>query len=159
MDIQKIQRIRELYSSNKVVSAICDDMALRERNQSETKIKRMMTLLKSKGSAVEKTEVIAAFRELEDCSCGQYIVGRHGWPSRFVWSVSSLDTCKAARGISDSVESIPETDDVEGEESETTTHCLRLRDDFRVEVQLPEDLTTQEAERLCSFISALPIDE
>lgn len=158
MDIQKL---RDSYSNNTVVAQLCNDMAMRERNQSETKLSRMLARLENKDLPAQKSDVIAAFRILEDCGCGQYVVGRHGRSSRFVWSVSSLDTCQAAQGKSDSVEPLPETDDdIETDaELDAVTHCLRLRDDFDIEFQLPDDLTQREAERLCSFISALPLDE
>lgn len=156
-----IQKLRELYNNQAVVAELCDEMALRERKQWETKLSRMLALLENKGSSAQKSEVIAAFRSLEECGCGQYVVGRHKKPSRFVWSVSSLDTCQAAQGKSNSVEPLPETDDdIETDaELDSVTHCLRLRSDFNLELQLPDDLTHIEAERLCSFISALPLSE
>jgi len=53
-------------------------MAARQRNQSETKLKRILALLKNDNGEVKKSELIAAFRKLEDLGCGQYIEGRHG---------------------------------------------------------------------------------
>ncbi|MBE9064065.1 hypothetical protein [cf. Phormidesmis sp. LEGE 11477] len=155
------QKLRDLYGSNEVVSQLCDDMATRERNQSETKLSRMIARLEKAGSSAQKSEVIAAFRILENCGCGQYVVGRRGHASRFVWAFSSLETCQAAQGKRDSVEPLPETDDdIETDAKlDAVTHCLRLRDDFNLELELPEDLTQCEAERLCSFVSALPLDE
>ena len=76
MDI--IQKLRDSYNNNAVVSQLCDDMAMRERNQSETKLVRMQARLEKKGLLVQKSEVIAAFRTLEECDCGQYVVGRQG---------------------------------------------------------------------------------
>lgn len=156
-----VQRLREAYNSDANVTSICDEMASRERNQSETKLSRILARLTNNGSSVRKHEAIAAFRKLEECGCGQYIVGRHGWPSRFVWSVSSLSACQAARGMGDSVDPLPETDDeIETEiELDAITHYLRLRDDFEIELQLPDDLTQREADRICSFVNALPIDD
>lgn len=156
-----IQQLREAYNSDPNVAAICDEMASRERNQSETKLTRMLARLSNNGSSVKKNDAIAAFRRLEECGCGQYIVGRHGWPSRFVWSVGSLAACHAAQGSIESVDPLPETDeDVETEiELDAVTHYLRLREDFDVELQLPDDLTAREAQRLCSFISAVPLDD
>lgn len=155
------QKLRDLYNNNKVVSQLCNDMATRERNQSETKLSRMIARLEKAGTLVQKSEVIAAFKGLEDCGCGQYVVGRHGRSSRFVWAFSSLETCQAAQGKRESVEPLPETDDdIETDaELDAVTHCLRLRDDFSLELELPEDLTQREAERLCLFVSALPLDE
>ena len=156
-----VQQLRDAYSSDPNVAAICDEMASRERNQSETKLSRILARLLNNGSSVRKNDAIASFRKLEESGCGQYIVGRHGWPSRFVWAVGSLAACQAAQGVVESVEPLPETDDdAETEfELEAVTHYLRLREDFDVEIQLPDDLTVREAERLCSFISSLPLDE
>lgn len=155
------EALRSAYNTNDIVRQICDEMAERERNQAETKLARMLARLQKNGSTVRKHEAIAAFRLLEDSDCGQYVEGRHGWPSRFVWSVGSISACQIAKGMETAVESLPEANEDEEFDAEvdTITHLLQLRSDFAVELQLPTDLTQREAERIASFVAALPIDE
>ena len=155
------ERLREAYKDDYAVKAVCDEMAARERNQAETKLRRMMARLSKDGIDVRKRDVIAAFRTLEECGCGQYVVGRHGWPSRFVWAVGSIAACQAAQGMTTDIQSLPEANDDEEAEAEfdSVTHVLRLREDFDVELQLTADLTEKEASRIAAFVSALPIDE
>lgn len=152
------EALKELYVSNEAVKAFCDHMAQRDRNQGETKLKRILSLLADEKSPVRKPEMIAAFRELERVGCGQYVVGRHRWPSRFVWSVKSLTTCQLAQG------SATESDetaigDYDESESEELEHTYNLRADFQVRVSLPMDLSESEAERLAGFVRSLPMDD
>ena len=156
-----IEKLRDAYQSEPAVAAVCDEMASRKRNQGETKLRRILARLEGNGSGLRKHEAIAAFRTLEECGCGQYIAGRHGHPSRFAWAVSSLDACEAAQGKSNTVDPLPETDEDEGLEAEleAVTHYLRLRDDFEIELELPDDLTQREAERICYFVNALSLEE
>jgi len=153
--------LRTLYESNIAAKALCDLMGSRQRNQSETKLTRMLSLLKREGHEVRKGEVIGAFRELERIGCGQYVEGRHGWPSRFVWSVGSLSACQAAQGEASDVEPLDEADD-ETElpaDDDALTHTFHLRSDYQIELSLPVDLSPNEAKRLAMFIRALPLDE
>ena len=153
--------LRNAYNTNEIVRQICDEMAERDRNQAETKLKRILARLQSSGTNVRKHEAIAAFRILEEFGCGQYVEGRHGWPSRFVWSVGSKSACQIAKGMETTVETLPETNEDEEFEAEvnTITHLLQLRSDFALELQLPTDLTQREAVRIASFVAALPLDE
>ena len=149
------------YTSDATVKAICDEMAGRERNQSETKLTRILARLRNSGADARKSEVIAAFRKLEESECGQYVEGRHGWPSRFVWAVGSMSACQIAQGTEADVESLPESDEEEEIEAEidTVTHLFRLREDFSFEIQLPSDLTQRESQRIASFVASLPMEE
>ena len=73
-------------------------MAGRDRNQTETKLRRILRHLTNDGVDLKRSEVIGAFRELEQAGCGTCVEGRHGWPSRFVWDVKSLHVSAAAKG-------------------------------------------------------------
>jgi hypothetical protein len=153
--------LRRAYTNDPAVRAICDEMAGRERNQSETKLARILARLRANGIQIRKHEAIGAFRQLENGGCGQYVEGRHGWPSRFVWSVGSLSACQIASGVDAAVEPLAESNEDEEIEAEldTVTHVLHLREDFDLEIQLPSDLTEREAQRIVSFVAALPLDQ
>jgi hypothetical protein len=149
-------KLKQCYVKDRVVKLVCDEMASRDRNQNETKMERMLLLLsRSCDEEVRKSELIGAFRLLEDAGCGQYVEGRRGWPSRFVWSVRSLDVADAARGQR-SLE--PTTDGGAEEEADMIEHTFALRPDLTVSFELPDDLTKAEAARLAAFLGALPFE-
>lgn len=156
----KIEELKGCYAANEVVAAICDHMADRPKNQNETKLHRMMLHLEQGGDDFRKSDVIAAFRQLEDADCGRCVEGRHGWKSRFVWSVKSLLVAGAARGVEEA-ESL-ESDDEPNQDSVDTDvieHMFWLRHDLQVSIELPVDLTESEANRLAQFVSALSFEE
>jgi len=153
-----IEELKKLYGTNEAAKALCDHMAARQRNQSETKLARILALLSSEVGELKKSDLIATFRKLEDLGCGQYVEGRHGWPSRFVWSVGSLSVCQAASGETSVVEPLLKADEASAE-TESLTHTFNLRADLPVGFTLPIDLTVGEAERLATFMKTLPLED
>ena len=101
-----ISRLRELYAASPVAKAFFDHTARRERDQSETKVDRILVLLKSDGYPFKRREIIELFRKLQEQGCGQFIEGRRGWPSRFVWSVGLTSVGKAAAGEPQTIDHI-----------------------------------------------------
>ena len=155
-------KLRQEYNQNCALKLLCDRMASRKRNQNETKLLRLLAQIQNDDdSSLKKHELIAAFRVLEDVECGKYIAGRHGWPSRFLWSVKSLDACLAAQGEETDVAPVEELADTEddGGDTDLIDHAFNLREDFPVELSLPIDLTTNEAERLALFMKSLPLED
>lgn len=153
------EKLKISYTQNRVVQAICDHLAGREKNQSETKLHRMLRHLANDGFDLKRSEVIAAFRALADAGCGRYVEGRHGWPSRFVWEVRSLDVSAAARGVQ-ILEREPKSNGVSSEEDvELVEHSFVLRPDVVIALELPPDLTRSEASRLAAFVQALPYEQ
>ena len=154
-----IDGLRHLYSENETARMLLDHMAGRERNQRVTKLKVILRRLRSDGSTVTKSNLIAAFRELENLDCGRYIEGRHGHDSRFDWQqTKSLVASRAAQ----SFESDPEAITDETEETydyDVLDHAFYLREDYLVNLTLPVDLTENEAKRLAAFVKSLPIEE
>lgn len=91
-----LQAIRQLYAKSAVARAFLDHVAGRKNDQSETKIERILRLLRREGHNFSKTDIRGLFRNLEDLSCGTYIIGRRGYPSRFKWSVGITSLSRAA---------------------------------------------------------------
>ena len=154
-------KLHEAYANNVELAAICDVMAARQNNQTETKLHSMLTIVnRDPANAIRKWKLIAAFRELEVLGCGQYVEGRHGHPSRFVWNAEygSSMICRAAQG--QPIHGNPETvsDDTD-KASDLLDHYFNLRVDYLLELTLPVDLTASEAERLACFIRSLPLSE
>lgn len=168
-----INRLRQSYAVNAELAAICDELGNRTNNQRVTKLKPYLALLnRDRAEAIKQWKLIAAFRELETCGCGEYIEGRHGHPSRFVWNAEygSHAICKAVFG--EPLQSSSETTEEDYESTEDNTdgdastddesrldHYFNLRADYQLEITLPVDLTVAEAERLAAFIKSLPLED
>lgn len=145
--------MRNLYQRSEVAKAFLDHMAARKRNQSEIKVDRILVVLGNEGFEFSRGDVVSLFQKLGEIECGQFVVGRHGWPSRFVWNIGSLAASRLASG------EVQEIDDVTiGEEEqledieELLSHPFNLRPDLEISINLPADLTAREAERLALFV-------
>ena len=101
-----IESLRQLYKESPVAKAFFDHVAHRERDRSEIKVDRILVLLKAEGNTFQRREIINLFRELQGRGCGQFVEGRRGWPSRFVWSAGMTSIGRAAAGEQHSVDHI-----------------------------------------------------
>lgn len=112
MDVKSpnIEALRQLYEQSAIARAFFDQAARRERDQSETKVDRTLILLRAGGHEFRRREVIDLFRKLQDQGCGQFVEGRRGWPSRFVWSSGITSVGKAAAGELQVIEHISAED-------------------------------------------------
>lgn len=153
-----VAKLKQLYESDNVAQAFLEHAASRKRNQGETNVDRVLQILRNDGHDVTRQQVISVFKSLEDCSCGQFVPGRRGWPSRFVWSTAMISVGRTAAGEQEAVEEFPEeTHEVE-EDSFWLTHSFHLRPDVTLELEFPADLTSQEAQRIARFVEALPFE-
>jgi len=105
-----IEELRQLYRNSDVAKAFFDHAARRERDQSETKVDRTVVLLKAEGHEFRRREIINLFRKLQDHGYGQFVEGRRGWASRFVWSARLTSVGKAATGDPQTIEHISSED-------------------------------------------------
>lgn len=154
----QLESLKQLYSGNEAAKAICDHMAARTRNQNETTLDRIIGHLSAADKEFKRSDLIAAFRRLQEVGCGQYVEGRHGWKSRFVWSVKSKHVASAALGNDEG--SLNDEDEItEVVEDEIIEHTYILRPDFLVSIDLPVDLSRHEAQRLSQFIDSLSFEE
>jgi len=146
----------EEYQENRVLKSICDNLANRPKNQNETLLHRMLAHLESDGLDIKKSDVIAAFRKLEETECGQYVEGRHGWKSRFVWNVKSKHVASVARG-EDSDSPLYDPEEYSDEEMIEHTYCLRP--ELIISFELPTDISLKETQRLSQFVGSLSFEE
>jgi len=84
-------KLREMYKSDRVARAFLDHMIKRERIQRETKIDRILDFLnENENNRFSRGDIIGLFKKLQCIGCGQYVIGRRGGSTRFVWDVRSL---------------------------------------------------------------------
>lgn len=156
------KQIRALYTSSPSNKAALDWFASRERNSREMTVDRLRNKLRYSGTEISRPDVIELFRGLEAAGCGEFVVGRHQHPSRFVWSVSLVSVGQAAAGKSTTVEAILPTEELEpaseSRNGESVEHLFNLRADTRVRLSLPRDFTKTEANRLADFVRTLPFE-
>jgi len=150
-----VTKLRALYRKNEVARILLDYFANRNNNAAETKVDRILSILRKYRNDLSRGQIIDVFKELEKLDCGNFVSGRRGWPSRFVWSVGIVGLGKVAGGEQQELESTTAAT-VAQEEVETLSHNFILRPDLPVKFQLPSDLTANEALRLAEFIKALP---
>jgi len=159
-----ISHLRKVYGNNNCAKAILDVAASRKNNSYSTNVDRLMWVISQGGTSFSRRDVITALRELEKANCGEFIIGRRGQPSRFRWSVEMIAAGRAARGDQKDVESLAEGDARKGTDEEIEVsagmvrHSYKLRPDFSLELDLPEDLSAREAARLAEFIKTLPFE-
>ena len=107
-----LDTLRQLYAQNPVAKAFLDHAVRRERDQSETKVDRILVLLRAEGHEFRRREIIELFRKLQDQGCGQFVEGRRGWSSRFVWSTGITSVGRAASGELHVIDHISTEDNV-----------------------------------------------
>ncbi len=76
-----IEMLRQLYRQSPVARTFFDHAARRERDQSETKVDRILIRLRADGHAFPRRDIIDLFRKLQEQGCGQFVEGRRGCES------------------------------------------------------------------------------
>jgi hypothetical protein len=128
-----IKKIQALYKSNGDARAFLDRAAGRLRDSSASSID-----LISRSLGISRGEAVALAKALESAGAGQFVVGRRGSKSRFVWSFSCISLGRIAAGEEAELEA-PTNPEPEDEEEE-----LVMNDD-----QKPQSkLTIADAKRL-----------
>lgn len=153
------ERLRLLYSGNPTAKMLMDHFAGRQRDRAETTVDRLFERLIAEGKPVTRSDLVQVFRELQGLGAGSFIVGRKGHPSRFRWSVSSVELGKAAPGGEASVPVPRPAKSQSRERSDVISHRFVLRADFTVSFLLPSDLSSAEAARLSDFVRTLPFEK
>ena len=109
-----VKRIRSLYERSPDAKALFDWTASLERDATETSIDRMVNMLE-----VSRNAAVTLARELEEAGCGDFIVGRKGYRSRFGWSYSRISLGRVAAGETEEIENV--TDPISEMEEEAST--------------------------------------
>jgi hypothetical protein len=152
---EQFDQLRLLRNENDYSRAILDDFASRTNNQRTTKIDQIISRLRD--LEMPRWAPIRLFKGLAEQGYGRFIQGRKGHPSRFVWSSSSIEVGKAAKGDNVAITSLVEDENENNDPEEMITHQFYLRTNTLIKLDLPADLTEKEAERLGNFLKTLPV--
>lgn len=158
-----IKKLKGLYAKNVIAKAAFDYFATRQNNATLTKVERLEIRLHQAGHEFSHKDVITFLKEIEKAGCGRFVIGRRGQPSRFEWDVQVISVAKAAKGEEVAVARLepgmPEPQEDDDVPAGVLRHPYRLRQDLTVNLELPGDLTSQEALRLAEFIKTLPFEQ
>lgn len=106
---------------------------------------------KNEINAKERQENVEIFKKLDSLGCGIYYRGRRTLPTRLKLSQSMKEYLQKGQG------SITSNEIKQGKEkTKTKSHTFWLREDFCVELELPQDINHDEASRLARFVEAVP---
>jgi hypothetical protein len=164
---KKLDGSKKLYATSRVAKAAFDYFATCQRNRSETKVNRLVSVLLTRGHDVSYGDVRNFLRDLAGLQCGIYIIGRRGQPSRLKWTDELVSLGQAAAGQRSEIEQFKEEEAVDNEVEERTNGQISpddmklsypLRRDRHVEIVVPKDITSTEAQRLADFIKTLQFE-
>jgi hypothetical protein len=154
----KLEAVRKLYEKDEVAQAFLDHCAERKNNQRESKIHNVMKIVREAGHEVSRSKIVALFKNLQSCGCGEMVLGRWQYPTRFVWNCAMTSVGRAVAGEEQQIEEFPPESEESEETVELLVHTFHLRPKLQVELELPKDLTGEEAERLALYMKTLPFD-
>jgi hypothetical protein len=155
----QLEKAQKLYKNDSAFKEFVDYVAKLRQNVTETALDHMGRLLQETG--LERDQVREVMKKLEGVGAGEYRIGRRGKPTRFLWTVASREFAESLTSGNTTRPSVVPTSgfphvDPSMPASPTFSHVFQLRADLRVKIELPQDLTPAEAERLATFVKSLP---
>lgn len=155
--------LARLYEERTDFAKVFDHLATRKRNANELVVDRLVedpSLEEIGAKSSRRRVIIELFRRLEALGAGKLIVGRGRKKSRFHWvrQLSMLEAAAAARAGRATASAETRSMEEQAGRLPVLLHQFALRQDFLVRIQLPTDFTAPEADRLSTFIQALPFE-
>jgi hypothetical protein len=138
-----VAMLKSVYNDNRAAKAILNSFSGRQRNVSETKVNNLASELVD----YSYWEVLEASRKIADTGAGKFIVGRRGSQSRVAWEVPIVNLGKVAKGDINDIDAVSSARMIE--------HTYTVRPGLTVKIELPADLTQNEASRLGDFVRTL----
>lgn len=130
-----------------------------------TEVRPMRAQLEARHPGIKDIHVVRIMQDLENAGFGRFVPGRGTKRSRFEWTkldTAGLPSYGFSRAIVSSpvapVTAVAVDTQLTSPTPSADTHRISfgLRKDFTVDLQLPRDLTADEAQRLSNVILALP---
>lgn len=157
-------RLRLIYRSSAVARWVLEDFARREHSLKETTVDTLQKRLESTGRTVDRRSIIDLFKQLSECGCAEFTVGRKGRKTRLRWLEDQIRVGKIAAGREHPPDLDPNSTAMltvaeAPNTSEFIAYPFPLRSDLAVTLMLPKDLKKSEAQRLGEFISAIALPD
>lgn len=137
-----LEKARQQASDLNIDFKVLEQFLPPEKEQLE--VDTLLEYAQEAGQDMKRDQVIRLFKKLEKTGYGQYVVGRRGQPTRLEWNEQANERDENS-GLLQNTAMAPLID-----------HKFFLRPTFEVSLQLPIDLTLEEAERLSNFVKTLP---
>jgi hypothetical protein len=147
--------LQKEYRSNEIARALFSSLIDRRRNTLVTKAEDAAEM-----TGAKYADVVALFRQLEKIGAGNFRSGRRGQKTRIEWVFDVRELAAAARGDAVQIQSMhaaaPDTQETspsaraheDAIAGPMKTHRYRIRSDLEIQVELPINLTSAEANRL-----------
>lgn len=157
-------RLRLIYRTSAVARWVLEDFARREHSLRETTVDALQKRLEATGRTVDRRSIIDLFKQLSDCGCAEFTIGRKGRKTRLRWLEDQIRVGKIAAGR----EHPPELDSNSAAmlaiketspETEFVAYPFPLRSNLAVTLMLPKDLRKSEAQRLGDFVCAIALPD
>lgn len=170
-DIQNISpprvdaaRLRLIYRSSAVARWVLEDFARREHSLRETTVDTLQKRIEATGRTIDRRSIIDLFKQLSDCGCAEFTVGRKGRKTRLRWLEDQIRVGKIAAGRERPSEIDPDAPAImtvseNPSENVFSAYPFPLRNDLTVTLLLPKDLRKSEAQRLGEFINAIALPD
>ncbi len=104
--------IQKLYKEDDDLRELFDWCATLKRDATETSVDTIASKLN-----ISRKGALNIVRQLESAGCGEFLVGRRGGTSRFIWKYSRISLGKVASGEFSEIEGVQ--DPIEGDEEMT----------------------------------------
>jgi hypothetical protein len=141
-------------------------LSKRNRDIAETSVDRAAWMAEA-----SYADMLAIFRELSLAGLGEFISGRKGYKTRIKWfySVRSIgkSAVRQAKVLAEvDVDQLDTQDEDPIKEPDASAEALRqgfkheyqLRSDVRIELVLPNDFSSREAERVSAWVKTLSLE-
>ena len=176
----RVDQLRNMYATCPTAKPLLDYLGRRQRDWSELTIDHLLRIVRAEGVTVHRSQGVGLIKDLAEMGLGQMILGRgQKGKTRLVWHYSPKAIGRAAAGTQEDIPELPESDSTTANgrlsntgdaassdhlnsddelEIEFIPHEMQLRPDLAIQIELPVDLTNQEANRLSLFVRAIPFD-
>lgn len=137
-----------------------EKMASRQKGRAETTVEVVVKWLRGAGEDKNaRRKAIEFLRQLERLGGGRVVVGRGGASTRFHWYADMREVARLAleKRRAERAGAPPASPSRAPDRSVMMRHAFPLRADLMLPIDLPRDLTLEEAERLARFVLALPV--
>lgn len=150
----------EFFKANPYAMKLIFALAEEHKPEDVTTVSNAVSILEAHGISVNRQQVVALFRQLDDLGFGTFFIGRRGKPSRLYWKINFKLTSEALGAsisgakpplLSSSPKAPPP-----GPSGKVLRHTFHLRQDFELFLDLPSDLTDRDAQRISKFVESLP---